>query len=244
MGIALNLSRQKSEVLLYYILMLYFLLFLAELILLFFLSKKLVNSLARFIYKFTRSHKVVVHTLAVIFLPGTILHELAHLLFAGVMLVPVGKLNVVPEIEGESVKLGSVQIGHADPIRRMIIGVAPALLGMILIFSIFIMVKIGISPWWQIVLALYFLFQIGNTMFSSKKDIEGSILFFILVLFLSAVILLALYLWNPALLHNISKIDFSFAIPFFKHAASYLIIPVSLDLLIIFLAKLAISASK
>lgn len=224
--------------------MLYFLLFISELILLFFLSKKLVNSLARFIYKFTRSHKVVVHTLAIFFLPGTILHELAHLLFAGVMLVPVGELNVVPEIEGEGVKLGSVQIGHTDPIRRMIIGVAPALLGLILIFSIFIMVKIGVSPWWQIALALYFLFQIGNTMFSSRKDIEGSLLFVVLVLVLSAVILLAINLWYPAFLQNISKIDFSFTVPFFKQAVSYLIIPVALDLLIILLAKLATSASK
>lgn len=224
--------------------MLYFLLFLSELILLFYLSKRLINSLAQVLFRFTKSHKAVVHILAIIFLPGTILHELAHLLFAGIMLVPVGELNVVPEIEEKGVKLGSAQIGRTDPFRRTIVGVAPVLLGMILIFSIFLFVKIGVSPWWQVILGLYLLFQIGNTMFSSRKDLEGSILFVILVLVLSAIIFFALYLLNPVFLQNISKLNLNFAIPFFKQASVYLIIPVVLDLLIIFLSKLASLASK
>lgn len=218
--------------------MLYFLTFLSELILLFFLSRKLVNSLARIFYIITRSHRAVVHILAVLFLPGTIVHELAHLLFAGVMLVPVGELSVVPEIEEQGVKLGSVQIGKTDPFRRTIVGVAPVLLGMILIFSIFLLVKIGVSPWWQILLGLYLIFQIGNTMFSSKKDVEGSLLFIILVFVLSGISIFALYLLNPQLLQNISKLDLNFAVPFFKQASIYLIIPVALDLLIILITNL------
>lgn len=220
--------------------MLYFGVFLFELILLFILSKKLINCLVQIIYKFTRSHKVVVHTLAIIFLPGTIIHELAHLLFAGVMLVPVGELSVIPEVEDHEVKLGSVQIGKTDPVRRMIIGVAPALLGMLLIFSIFLLVKIGVAPWWQIVLGLYFLFEIGNTMFSSRKDLEGSVIFVILIFVLTAVIFFALYLWNPVLLQNfwiyLNNLNLEFAVNFFKQAAIYLLIPVGLDLGIIALA--------
>ncbi|MDO8573160.1 MAG: hypothetical protein Q7R77_00210, partial [Candidatus Daviesbacteria bacterium] len=181
---------------------------------------------------------------AIIFLPGTIIHELAHLLFAGVMLVPIGDMSVLPEIEEKGVKLGSVQIGKTDPFRRAIVGVAPVLLGMVLIFSIFLLVKIGEAPWWQIILALYMLFQIGNTMFSSRKDIEGSILFVVLVLVLSAVILTGLYFLNPAILSNISKVNLEFTIPFFKQAAIYLVIPTALDLLILFLTKFASSASK
>jgi len=106
-------------------LMLYFLLFIFELILLFFLSKKLINSLARIIFRLTKNHKAVVNILAIIFLPGTIIHELAHLLFAGLMMVPVGELSVVPEVDERGVKLGSVQIGKTDPIRGTIVGMAP-----------------------------------------------------------------------------------------------------------------------
>ncbi len=176
------------------------------------------------------------------------MHELAHLLFAGIMLVPVGELSVLPEIEERGVKLGSVQIGHCDPFRRTIICVAPVLLGLILIFAIFLLVKIGVSPWWQVILALYFIFQIGNTMFSSKKDVEGSIIFVILIVALTVIISLIIYFLDPNLWqniwNNISNINFEFSINFFKQASVYLIIPVSLDLIIIFLTKFATSASK
>lgn len=228
--------------------MFYFLLFVAELLLLFLLSRKLINNLAGLIYKLTHSHKAVVHILAILFLPGTIIHELAHLLFAGVMLVPVGELSVMPEVEEKGVKLGSVQIGHSDPIRRTIIGVAPVLLGMILIFSIFVLVKIGVSPWWQVLLALYFLFQIGNTMFSSKKDIEGSILFLILTTILTVTVALILYFLTPSVWENlwiyINKINLDFTIQFFKQASIYLIIPLALDFLIISLTQFVSSSSK
>lgn len=219
--------------------MLYFVFFLFELGLLFFLSKKLVGSLAQILYKFTKSHRFVVHTLALIFLPGTMIHELAHLLFSGIMLVPVGELSVIPVIEEKGVRLGSVQIGKTDPFRRTLIGVAPVFLGMILIFSILFMVKIGVSPWWQILLALYFIFQIGNTMFSSRKDIEGSILFAVLTIVLCMTVLVSIYFLRPLLLQdiwlNIAKMDLGFMISFFKQASSYLIVPVGLDLLIILL---------
>ena len=137
------------------------------------------------------------------------------------------------------VKLGSVQIGRTDPFRRIIIGVAPVLLGMILIFSLFLLIKIGSTPWWQVILVLYLLFEIGNTMFSSRKDIEGSILFIILTVVLPLAISITLYFLSPSLLQSIwsyiNQINFGFAIEFFKQAALYLTVPVVLDILIILL---------
>lgn len=222
--------------------MLYCLLFIFELILLFVLSKKLVNSLAGIVYRFTSNHHTVVRVLAILFLPGTIIHELAHLLFAGVMLVPVGEMNVVPEVEGQSVKLGSVQIGKTDPLRRSIIGVAPVLFGLILIFSIFLLVDLNTAPWWQIALALYFIFVIGNTMFSSKKDLEGTIIFVATILIILLAILAALYFLDKPLLLSfwsyISQLDLEFLIKFFKQANTYLAVPVILDLLMILFARI------
>lgn len=215
-------------------------LFIFELILLFFLAKKLVNALAQILFRITKSHKAVVSTLAIVFLPGTIIHELAHLLSAGVMLVPVGEINVVPEIEGQSVKLGSVQIGKTDPLRRSIVGVAPVLFGLILIFSIFLLVPIGSSlPWWQTALALYLLFEIGNTMFSSKKDLEGTIIFAATILILAFAILASIYFLDKSLLQNLwlylSQLDLNFLNKYFKQADIYLAVPVVLDLLVILL---------
>ncbi|MCL4365834.1 hypothetical protein M1437_01250 [Patescibacteria group bacterium] len=219
--------------------MLYFTLFLLELFLLFFLSKKLTNCLAQIIFRVTKNHHAVVRILAIIFLPGTILHELAHLLFAGIMFVPVGEMNVIPEVAEGRVRLGSVQIGKTDPFRRVIIGVAPVLFGLILISSIFLFVKFGATPWWQTALVLYLIFEIGNTMFSSKKDLEGMVGFLVLVLALALIILVPLYFLSPNLLQNvwtyISTLNLEFAVNFFKQASVYLIIPGGLDLLIILL---------
>lgn len=232
--------------LIYLIFMLYFLIFLAELIALFFLSRKLINSLARIFFRLTKNQHTVVNILAIIFLPGTILHELAHLLFAGIMLVPVGEINVLPVVEEAGVKLGSVQIGKTDPLRRIIVGVAPVLFGMLAILSIFYLIQ-GSDHfiWWQIVLALYLVFEIGNTMFSSKKDLEGVIGFTVAIVTVAIVILATLYLLNPVILQNIwlyiNKLNFGSTVRLFKSASIYLGIPIVLDILIITIARVVIN---
>lgn len=223
--------------------MIYFLLFSVELIVLFFLSKRLINSLYRIIYRILPNHHAVVNTMAVIFLPGTIIHELAHLLFAGVMLVPVGEINLVPKVEGESVKLGSVQIGETDPLRRTIVGVAPVLMGLLCIGAIFLFIPFEKDiPWWQIALGLFLIFEIANTMFSSKKDIEGVIGFLIAITLVLFIILAVLYFLNPSLLLNIwdylTSLNLNFAAGAFKQASIYLSIPLALDLIIILIVNL------
>lgn len=224
--------------------MLYFLLVVSELILLFFFSKKLINNLARLIFRITSNYKVVVKILAVIFLPGTIIHELAHLLLAGAMFVPVGEINVLPEIEEKGVKLGSVQIGKSDLLRRILIGVAPVLLGMLVILAILLLIPLGKSntPLWQSVLSLYLIFEISNTMFSSKKDLEGAIAFLVMVFTVSLIIFVITYFINPSLIFNswayFNTLNLQPLESFFKSISLYLAIPLILDLAVIFLTTL------
>lgn len=224
--------------------MLFILLFLFEFVLLFFLSKKLVNSLTRLFFKLTKSHTAVVKILAIIFLPGTIIHELAHLLFAGITMVPVGEMSVLPEIEEHGVRLGSVQIGRTDPFRRALIGVAPVLFGLFCIASVFIFIPLGQSttPLWQTILALYLIFELGNTMFSSKKDLEGMIVFVATSLFLGFAITAAIYFLKPDFLQSIlvylNSVNLDFAANYFKLVDTYLLVPLVLDLLIILLVRL------
>lgn len=221
--------------------MLYFLLFVFEFVLLFFLSKKLVDSLAKLIFKLTKSHTAVVKILAIIFLPGTIIHELAHLLFAGITMVPVGEMSVVPEIEEHGVRLGSVQIGKTDPFRRALIGVAPVLFGLFCIASVFIFIPLGQSttPLWQTILALYLIFELGNTMFSSKKDLEGMLVFIGTFLVLVISITALAYFLKPDLLQSfwvyLNSVNLDFTANYFKLVDTYLLVPLVLDLLIILL---------
>lgn len=226
--------------------MVFFGIFILEFILLFFLSKKLIKSLSLTFFRITKSHKAVINILAIIFLPGTILHELAHLLTAGIMLVPVGEISVLPEIEdppaGGGVKLGSVQIGKVDPFRLTIVGVAPVILGMLTVLGIlYFGQKSQNFAWWQIVLGLYLIFEVANTMFSSKRDIEGKIGFVVGILVVSIAAIAALYFLRPLLVINIWNYLLSVNLEplshFFQISCLYLLVPLFLDLLIILLAR-------
>lgn len=222
--------------------MYYFGIFLFEFLLLFFLSKKLIKSLALIIFRISHNHKVVVNTLAVIFLPGTIMHELSHLLFAGIMLVPVGEMAVVPEILEDEVKLGSVQIGKVDPFRLTLVGVAPVILGGLSIIGLLYFAQIYQDfTWWKVFLGLYLIFEISNTMFSSKKDIEGTIGFVLAIVIVAILLISILYFWRPLLIINIwnylTNLNFDAILNFFRLSSLYLLVPLILDISIILLTK-------
>ncbi len=222
--------------------MIYLFIFLFEIIFLFFLSKRLVNSVSRLIYKITGSHSAVVNFLAVLFLPGTIIHELSHLLIAGILLIPVGELSVLPQVEGNSIKLGSVEVGKSDPLRMMIVGVAPVLVGVSSILGILYFLQSGNNfVWWQMVLCLFLVFEIGNSMFSSKKDLEGVIGFIVAILTVSILIFAGIYFLNQPIYQHLLEFFQSFnyqpQIYFFKQSSIFLLVPLALDLIIILITR-------
>src|SRR3989344_1188437 len=94
-------------------------LFLVELVVLFFSSRLLLGSLAQLLMGWTGSREVTIKILAILFLPGTMVHELAHVLSAGVLQVPTGEIEFMPQVldGGEGVKLGSAQIAKTDIVR-------------------------------------------------------------------------------------------------------------------------------
>jgi hypothetical protein len=159
-------------------------------ILLFFLyllSRRLSSSFYQLFFRITTSQKFSILFLACIFLPGTFIHELAHLLIAHLVRVPAGDLSVIPSIEksGE-VRAGRVMIAHSDPFRHTIIGIAPMIVGISIIYVIGIyffpypFTMTSFVPATQIsqlltILFLYLLFMISTTMFSSRKDLESLI---------------------------------------------------------------------
>ena len=147
--------------------------FIIEIFSLYFFSRLLTKSLAIIFYRLTRSRETTIYWLAAIFLPGTAIHELSHALVAGGMLVPVGDISITPKIEESGVVLGTAEITKTDPFRRAIIGVAPVLVGLGLIIGL--VWFIGSVPWWAQILFAYLIFLIANTMFSSPKDLEGSV---------------------------------------------------------------------
>lgn len=214
--------------------MVIFLVFLTELFLLFLLSRSLQRKLSFFIFQLTKNERWTITALAFIFLPGTLIHELSHYFMAHLLLVPVSKIELLPKKEGDHIKLGSVGIGKTDPFRRLLIGVAPFLTGTSIILTILFLADER-SIWaisYALPILVYTLFEIGNTMFSSRKDLEGALLVLIIILSLFATFYL---LGLKVNLYDIEKIFNNKTTQIIYQGVVYLLLPLALDLVLILL---------
>lgn len=217
--------------------MLWFSAFFVELFILFLLSRQLTRVLSYFFYRLTKSNKVTISLLAFLFFPGTVVHELAHAVAAGLMGVRVGTIEFVPKVEGDHVKLGSVQIAHTDPIRRFLIGAAPFFVGTGLLLSLLFF---AVQHNWFANLAAsigigYAVFEIGNTMFSSRKDMDGALELLVVVVTL-IVIFYLLGIRVPAFNPNVI-LDQPLPQEVFKQGSFFLLLPLALDAIVIVLFR-------
>ena len=175
--------------------MIYYLILFVEFLILFFTSKFLIQALYGIFFRIFRSHKAAGVCVFIVFCPGVIVHELAHFLTAEILRVPTGGLEIAPKIEGGSLKMGSVQVAATDILRSMLIGVAPIVAGVAVILAVlFFYFRIasfeqffnGVNLLVALVV-VWIIFLITNTMFSSRRDMEGilgfglAFLFFLLV---------------------------------------------------------------
>ena len=156
-------------------------------VLLFLLSRHITKTISHLLTRLFRSQSGAIYTLSFLFLPGVVLHELSHLFAANILFVPTGEVEFFPEIHGNSVKMGSVAVARTDPLRRFLIGVAPILGGFGGMFLAAGYLQGGVFLWKDVLLT-YVLFQIGNTMFASKKDMEGALGFFVSVFVVGGVL--------------------------------------------------------
>lgn len=166
-----------------------FLILIAELLVLFFLSSSLTHSLFLLFFLFFKAKTVAITLITLLLFPGTVVHELSHLFTAEIMGVHTGKIELVPEIiDKENLKTGSVAIAHTGPFRRVLIGLAPIFAGLV---SLTVIAYFLSTTWPQVqqdfqngvmfsqfsvyllALLLYLLFAVSNSMFSSPADVSG-----------------------------------------------------------------------
>ena len=205
-----------------------------EIIIFFLLSRSMSKNLSGF---------MSVNLLFFIFLPGIIIHEFSHLLVAVMLFVPVGNMEFAPKRNGNTVKLGSVEIGRADPIRRSLIGLAPVLAGLTVVCTVVYFFSSNILFFQDkgfyfciafVLVLAYFLFAISNTMFSSSKDMEGTaeILITLLILFAGVNILG----FHPSL-SILDKIFNKELVAVVQESTLFLLVPIIVDLLILGIIK-------
>jgi len=200
-----------------------------ELILLYFLSRKLFNQFARLFQSIISRTKWIYYSLAFLFLPGTYIHELSHYLMAKILFVPVYGFSLRPKIFGNELRLGHVEVAKSDFVRRFLVGIAPILFGVtILIGSVYLLFMFNKTHELLFIFGEGFLvFEVANTMFMSKKDMEGSWKVWI-ILSLIVVILYFLGLQVEPIVNLLQSNN-----DYFIHISEYLAIPITLDLFLV-----------
>lgn len=219
--------------------MFYEFLCLAELACIFLLSKQLTRSLSGFLYSLKFGRKINVAVIALIFLPGTFIHELSHYLMAKFLFISTGRFTLLPKPEGNMIRMGSVEIARVGRIRQLLIGLAPVLSGLSILFFAFkfLLPNLPSFNYLFIGLFIYLVFTIANSMFSSRKDLEGAGLMLIIVFLIIAI----LYILNKQFLISLLVSTLSFMpVNYFQVAAIYLMIPLILDILTILVLRLLI----
>lgn len=171
-----------------------------ELAILFGLSHFIRKALHILLYILIPSKSIRILIITLILLPGTIIHELAHLFTAGILLVPIGKVSFLPSFKQvhqsvTGLTLGHVEIAQTDPFRRYLVGAAPLIFG-VASLSLLLWTHSLVAPQFDSILSQilvilmygYLIFSISNSMFSSKKDLEGIVVFIPLIVGLILVL--------------------------------------------------------
>lgn len=213
------------------------LLFFLELLVLFFLSRSLTSHLSFLLRAIVRSNRVTIILMAIIFLPGTIIHEFAHAIMAKLLFVYVGHMELMPQLHDESLKLGSVEVGKTDIVRNFLIGIAPFIVGtgllLLVLYYSFTNNIFGFNLLTFVV--LFFTFVISNTMYSSRKDMEGAVEFFLLVV-VPIIFLYFIGVRIPGF--TLESLRGSGVESFFRMSAIFLAVPFLLDVSFILFAKM------
>lgn len=169
-----------------------------SLFLLYLTRRKMTRELQKFVRRLGGENRTYVWLWSLIFLPGTLVHELSHFLVAAMTGAKTGKIEIFPRLpklylnppKGLSLPaskdspskthLGYVQIQKLGPFRGFLVGTAPLLIGSILLIwlaSIFKPLSANLSELFtpMNLLTLYFFFTIANSLFPSWSDVKQAL---------------------------------------------------------------------
>jgi len=151
-----------------------------------YLSKaQMTRDLSLFIHHLGGGHKAAIIVWSIIFLPGTIIHEVSHFLAAAFTGARTGKIEIFPEyledeveeVDRQSVTLGYVQTQRLNPLQGFLVGTAPFVSGMALLifFSSRFQQNYYSNNFRLLILEGYLFFTIANSFFPSWSDIKQTI---------------------------------------------------------------------
>ncbi len=156
------------------------------------LSRQLAGYFMAAIYRLTRSQSLAVTLYAILFLPGTLVHESSHWAMARLLGAKTAGFHVLPRVDSKGqVQLGAVDVRGGGLIEHTLIGMAPMLVGGLLTVGLsYILVDVEAvraalqaDAWATLIqvlaatfhrpdawIWLYLLFTISSSMFLSASD--------------------------------------------------------------------------
>lgn len=141
----------------------------------YFFSRKAMNEVFYFLMRIFKNYHLALAIITLILLPGTLVHELSHFIMALVLLLPVKSMSLFPVFEANEIKLGEVRFEKRDALRSGIVGIAPFVVGILMLTAIF---YFRIFPGQDLILNFlmaYLIFSISSNMFSSRQDLKDAI---------------------------------------------------------------------
>jgi len=167
---------------------------LLSLIFLYASNRAIVIQITRLVHKIGGGKRAFIWLWSVIFLPGTIIHEMSHFLAAAATGAKTGKVEVLPEIleknwesetSSKGAVLGYVQVQKLDPIRGFLVGMAPFFVGLSILIWLASLLGNSYSnqSWPLFIFEIYIFFTLANSFFPSWTDIKQVLPLVIILIF-------------------------------------------------------------
>ncbi len=193
-------------------------------VLLYFVSRKTIHSCFFFFSRFLKHPQAAFRMMALLYLPGTLVHEMSHMVMAMMLNLKVRDISLIPKVRGSTLKLGTVWYEKKDVVRGLMVGIAPFFAAMFVFWFIdtwrllYMNMMIG-------ALVSYIVFAVSSTMFSSKQDLVDLVYVIPIVLVLVALG----YIFRANVVPVIAYIDITGLENFFAIVNSYLIFSLILN---------------
>jgi len=178
----------------------------------------------------TSSERLTILLFALIFLPGTAIHEVSHWLMARLLRVRTGKMTLLPKLKGkDQIVMGSVMVARTDPFRASLVGLAPLLGGSVVVILLLQQTLgmgnpetlfyngqglfklgdqlFGLLNTRDVWLYLYLLFAVSNSMLPSASDRDAwpTILVYIVLVGIATYVIGGVPHLPGNALHNVGR---------------------------------------
>ena len=165
--------------------------FLIQVFILYLLSNSFHNKLHFLGAGITKNRLFIAKAVGYIFFIGTLVHELSHIIMARLLFLRTKNINLQTEIiDDKHIKYGTAEIEVTDPFRSTLIGIAPLIFGITLIYFLTLNINFNFFSWVDVV-KLFLISQISNSMFLSDSDTKDlKVISVILVIILLPILFL------------------------------------------------------